>query len=96
MGRVKQKKINRLFRMWPRGTVATSPWLNRQGIGSDLASRYRKSGWVEPVGHGAFQLAGDTVSWCGALYSLQTQLGLSTHVAGKSALALLGKAHYVP
>jgi hypothetical protein len=96
MSLLKRNKINLLLQNWPKGTVATSSWLNKQGIRFDLVARYRKSGWVEPVGHGAFQLAGDKVSWCGALYSLQTQLGLSTHVAGKSALALLGKAHYVP
>lgn len=96
MSLLKHNKLNHLLQIWPKGTVATSPWLSRQGIRFDLVARYRKSGWVEPVGHGAFQRVGDKVSWCGALYSLQTQLGLSTHVAGKSALALLGKAHFVP
>jgi hypothetical protein len=38
---------------------------------------------------------GDHVNISGALYSLQTQLGLSTHFGGKSALAMQGKAHYL-
>lgn len=39
---------------------------------------------------------GDTVDWKGAVFSLQTQLGMSVHVAALSALQLKGLAHYLP
>jgi hypothetical protein len=89
-------KINQLLQNWPKGTVATSRWLSHEGIRFDLVHRYKESGWIEPIGHGAFKLAGDNVTWQGALYAMQKQLGLSIHPAGKTALALMGKAHYVP
>ena len=88
-------KINQLLQNWPKGTVATSRWLNQQGIRFDLVSRYKTSGWIEPLGHGAFKRAGDTVTWQSALYAMQKQLGLTVHPSGKTALSLLGKAHYV-
>jgi hypothetical protein len=93
---LRRNKINHLLQIWPKGTIATSSWLTKQGIRFDLASRYKKSGWIESIGHGAFKLAGDKVMWHGALYSLQTQLNMSIHVAGKTALGLLGKLHYIP
>ena len=93
---LKRNKLNSLLKAWPKGTVATSYWLSQQGIRFDLAARYKKSGWIESLGHGAFNRAGDTITWHGALYAMQTQLGLSTHPAGKTALTLLGKAHYLP
>jgi hypothetical protein len=36
------------------------------------------------------------VDWPSALYTLQTQLALSVHVGGKTALELKGYAHYLP
>jgi hypothetical protein len=36
------------------------------------------------------------VEWPGALYALQTQLGLSVHPGGRTALELKGYAHYLP
>ena len=96
MTQVRNRKINHLLQIWPKGTVATSCWLSRQGIRFDLVARYKKTGWVESLGHGAFRLSGDSLSWQGAIYSLQCQLGLSTHPAGKTALVLSGRAHTVP
>ncbi len=40
--------------------------------------------------------AGDAVDWQGAVHALQTQLGLTVHVAGLSALQLKGFGHYLP
>lgn len=37
----------------------------------------------------------DKVGYEGAIYALQSQLGLTIHPAGKTALSLLGKAHYL-
>lgn len=95
MNQLKKKKLNQLLQIWPKGTVVTSKWLNLQGIRFDLVNRYKRSGWVESIGQGAFMLVGDNISIYGALYSIQNQLGLSTHPAGKTALALLGKTHFI-
>lgn len=96
MTSVRGTKINRLLQQWPRGTVATNPWLASQGVSSDLARWYVKAGWLARIGPGAYAQAGDTVDWHGGLFALQTQLGMSVHVGARSALELQGRAHYVP
>ncbi|NIS60312.1 MAG: hypothetical protein GTO13_06335, partial [Proteobacteria bacterium] len=52
--------------------------------------------WIQSFGRGAYTLFGDKVEWPGALYALQTQLGLNIHAGGKTALELKGYAHYLP
>src|SRR3989338_7546027 len=90
-----ESKINHLLKAWPKGTVGTSQWLRSQGVYRQLADTYVKGSWLERVGRGAFKRSGDEVQWTGAVYALQTQLKLSSHPAGKTALQLLGYAHYV-
>jgi len=91
-----KSKINRLISQWPRGTLATASYLNTEGFSHDLLTKYKKSGWVQPFGRGAYILYGDKVEWPGALYALQTQLGLNVHPGGMTALELKGYAHYLP
>ena len=91
-----KSKINRLISQWPRGAPATASYLNTQGFSHDLLTKYKKSGWIQSFGRGAYILNGDKVEWPGALYALQTQLGLNVHPGGKSALELKGYAHYLP
>ena len=90
-----QSKLNKLLRDWPAGTVYLSSWLADNGISNQLLNQYKKSNWVESVGKGAVIRAGDKVDYLGGLYALQTQGGLSIHVGGRTAIALLGRAHYV-
>ncbi|MBW1979408.1 MAG: AbiEi antitoxin N-terminal domain-containing protein, partial [Deltaproteobacteria bacterium] len=54
-------KINRLISQWPRGTVSTASYLNTLGFGHDLLVRYKKSGWLQSFGRGAYILYGDRV-----------------------------------
>jgi len=89
-------KINRLISQWTRGTPSTAFYLNKQGFSYDLLTKYKKSGWIQSFGRGAYILNGDKVEWQGALYTLQTQLGLNVHPGGKTALELKGYAHYLP
>jgi len=96
MSNESKSKINRLISQWPRGTPATASYLNRVGFSHDLLTKYKKSGWVQSFGRGAYTLYGDKVEWPGALYALQTQLGLNVHPGGKTALELKGYAHYLP
>ena len=88
-------KINKLLRSTPSRVVLLSSWLTSQGYSPDLQKHYKKSGWLESVGTGALKRKGDRVDYLGGLYALQKQLGLSVHVAGRTALSLLGRAHYI-
>ena len=90
-----KSKINRLISQWPRGMPATASYLNTEGFSHDLLTKYKKSGWIQSFGRGAYILNGDKVEWPGALYALQTQLGLKVHPGGKTALELKGYAHYL-
>jgi hypothetical protein len=91
----KRTKINRLLQEQPLGVVLLSTWLAGKGYSIDLQKHYRKSEWLQSIGKGALIRAGDTVGYEGAIYALQKQLGLSIHPGGRTALALLGKAHYL-
>ena len=89
-------KINKLINEWPKGAIFTSLYLQKKGISNNLIYRYKKNHWVEQVGHSAYKLFNDSIEWFGAIYALQTQLGLSIHAGGKTALELKGYAHYLP
>jgi hypothetical protein len=89
-------KINRLLQAWPRGTVATQPWLTAHGVSSRLALSYVRAGWLTHLGPRAFLQAGDRAGWRGGLYALQSQLGMTSHVGARTALDLQGLSHFVP
>ena len=59
-------KINQLLQQWPRGTVATYPWLKERGISRQLVGVYKRYHWLTPVGRGAFVRTGEAVTWPGA------------------------------
>jgi hypothetical protein len=88
-------KINKLLRLQPSGVVLQSSWLVQQGYSHDLQQRYKKSKWLHSIGTGAFIRMGDQVGYEGALYALQKQSSLTVHPGGRTALTLLGKAHYL-
>lgn len=88
--------MNQVFRKWPQGTVATQAWLSHLGVSNKLANWHVGSGWLARFGTGAFIQGGDQVEWQGALYALQTQLSMTVHVGGRTALELLGLSHFVP
>ena len=96
MDRQNRSIINNLLRNWPRNAVAVSTWLDGHGVYRQLAGTYVKSGWIERIGQGAFKRGGESLDWSGGLYSLQTQLNMSVHPAGKTALELQGSAHFLP
>ncbi|MBK8575899.1 MAG: type IV toxin-antitoxin system AbiEi family antitoxin [Elusimicrobia bacterium] len=92
----KGTKLNKLLKAWPSGTVAVNQWLLKQGVDRQLIQRYKMTDWVKSVGSGALVRSGDKVGWQGGVYALQNQLHLSVHPGGKTALQLLGLAHYLP
>ncbi|HDQ03587.1 MAG TPA: hypothetical protein ENN23_03320 [Deltaproteobacteria bacterium] len=89
-------KINRLIDQWTIGAPGATSYLTASGFSRDLLVKYKNSGWLESFGRGAYIRSGDKVGWLGALYALQTQLGLFVHAGGKTALELRGYAHYLP
>lgn len=95
MSILNKTKINYLLQNWPNGTIALSFWLKEQGISTSLQERYRKSGWIEPIGIGAFKRPGDNISWKGGLYALQKQAKLPIHVGGLTSVVLQGSGHYI-
>lgn len=95
MNNLKKTKLNKLLSSHPSGTVLVSSWLTGQGYSLDLQKQYRKSQWFDSIGTGALVRHGDQVDYLGGVYALQTQLGLWVHPAGKTALSMHGKAHYL-
>lgn len=88
-------KINQLLTSQASGIVFISSWLSDQGYSLDLQKRYRKSHWFQSIGTGAMIRAGDKVGYEGAVYALQNQANSHTHPAGRTALSMLGKGHYL-
>ena len=89
--------INRLLADTPPGIPMTSQWLYDHEITPQMLWGYKKSGWLEPLGRGAWIRPGQEVAWYDAVFALQL-LHEAVHVwpAARSALSLLGQAHYVP
>ncbi len=91
----KQTKINKLLTTIPAGIVLQSFWLTAHGYPPALQQRYRKSNWLQSLGNGAMYRTGEKATYEGAVYALQNQSHLSIHPGGRTALAYLGKAHYL-
>lgn len=89
-------KINQILTKWLTGTVSSTSYLKEMGLSNDLLHRYVKSDWIERMGYGVYKKKFDTIEWQGALYCFQTQINLSVHPGGKTALELHGLTHYIP
>ena len=86
--------MNLMLHLQPPGTVYLTHMLEKAGISKDLQKKYRDHGWLESIGHGAMKRPGETITWQGALYSLQ-QAGVEVHIGGRSALDMQGYSHFV-
>ncbi len=91
----KEQKINRLLNSQPYGVVYLSSWLAANGFSTQLLNRYKRSSWLYSIGMGAWMRVGEKPKYEGAIYALQQQMKSSIHLGGKTALSLLGKAHYL-
>lgn len=88
-------KINQILQEWPSGTIITTRWLEERGVSRQLVDSYKKSGWLENFGMGAYKRSNDEITWVGALYTLQKLEGYGIHVGGKTALEQHGLSHYI-
>jgi len=95
MSTLNNSKLNWLLRSQPENAVLTSSWLVKEGYSYDLQKRYRKSKWFDSIGTGALIRHGKKVDYLAGVHALQSQLGLSVHPGGKTALSLQGKSHYL-
>ena len=86
--------LKTLFKVLQPGCLVTVDWLKVHGISRNLQNYYLKSGWLEPIGRGAYKKPGDTIEWQGAINAIQKQSETKVHVGGLSALALQGFSHY--
>ncbi len=90
-----RKKLSELLAKWPKGVVATPPWLAQQGVSLDLVKKYHRSGWVRRIERGAYGRLEDAVEWAGGLHAVQYQLKLPVHLGAKRSLEAQGYGHYV-
>lgn len=95
MSTKKGEKLNQLLKMQPPGTVFLNSYLVKMGYSHDLLRKYKKSGWLESIGWGAMQRAGEDISWQGALYSIQQYLDVNVIVGGPSSLSIHGISHFL-
>lgn len=95
MSTFKQTKINQLLQAMPTGVVLSSSWLTKQGYSVGLVRNYRDSNWLESFGGGANIRFQDKVDYLGGIFAIQKQLQLEIHPGGRTALALVGRVHYL-
>lgn len=89
-------KINQLYSILPEGCIASSRWLRLKGYSSQLVARYVKSGWLQPVAHGAYRRPGREPFWQDVVISLQHLSGKDLHCGAKTALQVQGYGHFIP
>ena len=90
-----KSKINQLLMKTPVGVVLTSTHLLSRGYSHALQYHYVQSGWLCSIGSGAYIRMGDDVDIFGGLYGLRGTTASNTHIGGRSALQLLGRAQYL-
>jgi hypothetical protein len=89
-------KLNRLEQTLPEGLLVDAAWLERHGYSRSLRSQYVSAGWLQQPTRSVFRRPRGAISWEQVVISLQTLLGYSITVGGRTALELQGFAHYVP
>lgn len=89
----REKKLNKLFQIWPMHTALTTSWLGEHGFPRDSIKQYRASGWLVSIARGIVARPNDKIEWSGYLWPLQEKYAF--HIGGKSALELQGKAHFI-
>jgi hypothetical protein len=90
-----EAKLKNLLAAHLPGTILVASWLEQRGVSRDLQKYYRRSGWLETAGTGAFKRPGEHITWQGGLYALQSENHLRIHAGALTALRLQGYSHYV-
>jgi len=90
-----ERKLNRLEALLPEGLLVDAAWLSNHGYSTSLRSQYVASGWLKQPTRQVYTRPRGSPSWQQVVISLQTLLGLPLVVGGRTALELLGFAHYL-
>ena len=89
-------KINQMLIEWIPGDIHSLKWMKERGVPQNQAYQYYENGSLDKIGPGIYKRKGEKASWMGAVRLLQEELGKGLHVAGRSALELVGSSHYIP
>ena len=89
-------RINRILAENPPGVPMTSKWLSSRRVSPQLLQGYKSSGWLSPLGRGAWIRAGTEPTLSGSLYALQRERPGAVYPAACTALGYYGRLHYLP
>lgn len=79
----------------PQNTVISVRGLTSAGITHSQILRFEKNGILKRLSSGAYARFNENPDILGAIYTLQKELNQTTHLGGRSALAIVyGKAQY--
>jgi len=90
-----ETKLKILLKNLTPGADTLAPWLEELGISRNLQNHYLQSGWLEPIGRGAYKKPNEKVQWPGGVYAMQNQANLKVHVGAITALSLQGLSHNI-
>lgn len=88
--------LDNLVTKFHHSNVLTSAWLRDNHISAKLVWWYIHSGRLERIGHQLYKKPNTEVNWGNAVLALQQQLNLPIHIGGLTALAIFGRAHFIP
>lgn len=96
MGQDSLTSIKKVMDFITDDSVVTARLLQKYGVSYDRLIRYKQSGWLDEVGHGAYCRHGRSPSIFAALDAVNHQLEMPVRVGGKSALARAGYLQFLP
>ena len=89
-------RINHILAQNPSGVPMTSNWLASRRVSPQLLQGYKSSGWLSPLGRGAWIRAGTEPTLPGSIFALQRQGSVIVYPAACTALGYQGRLHYLP
>ena len=89
-------RINHILAKTPPGVPMTSDWLASQHVSPQLLQSYKNTGWLEPLGRGAWMRAGSEPTLSGSIYALQRGWSGIVYPAARTALGFHGRLHFLP
>ncbi|MFW9604462.1 MAG: AbiEi antitoxin N-terminal domain-containing protein, partial [Trichlorobacter sp.] len=78
------RKLKSALFSLPNGMPVTTAQMEQMGISRQLVHRYVLNGWLESLGYGYYQRAGNEITRNGAVAALESQ-GHDVHIGGRSA-----------
>lgn len=88
--------VKRIQGTIPENGVAVSSYLLSKGYTYEQLYGYKKNGWIDEFGNGAYCKQGQHPSIEAAVDALNHQAGLPLRIGARSALALDGFVHFIP